>query len=315
MFVALLRKIKWSLYLPFLAYLKSILPFPKKIKKPVCFIVGCGRSGTTILGKLISKHKDVLYLNEPVHYWYAINKKTDYTDIFGRKNGKCFLDENDASKREIKKFNRLFGKKILFSRKKILIEKLPINSFRIRFLLKLNSKAKIIHIIRDGRAVVQSIKKISEDNKYKIFRLPLNLWWGRNNYKWKTLSKEAKNKKYFSAKPDKLETFSDYGAFEWITSIEEVDNMKKIIPKEQFLEIIYEDLIKNPEIIMNKILSFLNLSSYSKYNNIVKQMVYSKERENNKIFLSKDIIKPFKKLQLKLKYPVSSVELNAEIKK
>ena len=44
---------------------------------PVCFIAGCGRSGTTFLGRILSMHPGIAYLEEPRNYWIAINKKTD----------------------------------------------------------------------------------------------------------------------------------------------------------------------------------------------------------------------------------------------
>jgi hypothetical protein len=37
-------------------------PFP--LTRPV-FIVGCGRSGTTILGEMLGRHPQLAYLNEP----------------------------------------------------------------------------------------------------------------------------------------------------------------------------------------------------------------------------------------------------------
>jgi len=40
------------------------LPGDKSLNKPV-FITGLGRSGTTVLGLIMSVHKDLGYLNEP----------------------------------------------------------------------------------------------------------------------------------------------------------------------------------------------------------------------------------------------------------
>src|SRR5436190_22514624 len=48
----------------------------KKVTKPI-FILGIGRSGTTILGSLMSIHKDVGFLNEPKALWYSILPETD----------------------------------------------------------------------------------------------------------------------------------------------------------------------------------------------------------------------------------------------
>ncbi len=47
------------------------LPQIKKVKKPI-FIIGMGRSGTTILGVVMSMHRDVGFLNEPKALWHSI---------------------------------------------------------------------------------------------------------------------------------------------------------------------------------------------------------------------------------------------------
>ena len=47
-------------------FIQNILFYLKKNKytfAPV-FIIGCGRSGTTILGETLSKHSKIKYLNE-----------------------------------------------------------------------------------------------------------------------------------------------------------------------------------------------------------------------------------------------------------
>ena len=55
--------------------LYSRLPFPG-INRPV-FIIGCGRSGTTIFGTVLSKHQDVAYLNEHRRLWFSAYPETD----------------------------------------------------------------------------------------------------------------------------------------------------------------------------------------------------------------------------------------------
>ena len=42
------------------------------------FIIGCGRSGTTLLGKMFDAHPAVRYLYEPYHLWAAIEPATDF---------------------------------------------------------------------------------------------------------------------------------------------------------------------------------------------------------------------------------------------
>jgi hypothetical protein len=59
----------------------SSLPFPG-LERPV-FIIGCGRSGTTILGATLAQHQLVTYLNEPCHLWFSAYPETDIWDTEG----------------------------------------------------------------------------------------------------------------------------------------------------------------------------------------------------------------------------------------
>jgi hypothetical protein len=55
---------------------------PQQLPLPV-FIIGCGRSGTTILGQVLSAHPEVYYLFEPYHLWAAIDPMTDVLEPGG----------------------------------------------------------------------------------------------------------------------------------------------------------------------------------------------------------------------------------------
>jgi len=47
------------------------LPQIKKVERPI-FILGTGRSGTTVLGIVFSMHNQVGFLNEPKALWHEI---------------------------------------------------------------------------------------------------------------------------------------------------------------------------------------------------------------------------------------------------
>ena len=56
--------------------LEKRLPQFRQVKQPV-FILGTGRSGTTILGLILSLHRDVGFLNEPKALWHSVNPADD----------------------------------------------------------------------------------------------------------------------------------------------------------------------------------------------------------------------------------------------
>ena len=62
---------RWINPLVFAGYrLWSVLPLRKRDLRPI-FVMGVGRSGTTVLGTILALHPDVGYLNEPKALWHA----------------------------------------------------------------------------------------------------------------------------------------------------------------------------------------------------------------------------------------------------
>jgi hypothetical protein len=50
--------------------------WPGRIENPV-FIVGCPRSGTTILGQILGQTPSFFYLNEPRYIWCHVRPELD----------------------------------------------------------------------------------------------------------------------------------------------------------------------------------------------------------------------------------------------
>ena len=65
----LTTKGRWINPLIFFLYrVQQYSPFVRKVKQPI-FILGTGRSGTTILGVTLAMHRAVGFLNEPKALW------------------------------------------------------------------------------------------------------------------------------------------------------------------------------------------------------------------------------------------------------
>ena len=84
------------------------LPQLKKVEKPI-FIIGTGRSGTTILGVVLSMHKDVGFLNEPKALWHKIYSQEDLVGSYSRGIAKYRLREEDVTDEVYYTAHRLFG--------------------------------------------------------------------------------------------------------------------------------------------------------------------------------------------------------------
>ncbi len=224
------------------------LPFPG-INSPV-FIIGCGRSGTTILGISLSKHKKITYLNEPRHLWFSAFPETDiWTSKARSRNGKLVLTEADFDFKKSKKLSRLFRFATIVKRKPILVEKLPINNFRLKFIQKIFPDARFIHIYRNGLEVARSIGKASENGK----------WFGENSYKWNMLVNYARNNDDTNDLPELCATYYDKGLLEWRLSTEAAVAFLRSLPETAFVEVNYEKFIDNPVEQTSKLVEFIGI--------------------------------------------------------
>lgn len=123
--------------------------FKKDINSNLVYIVGIPRSGTTWVWGMLTSHPSIISLvredffpNEP-----SIKNKKRITSETG-----AFIRIKDD-----KKIKKIILNKIKNHPNKIIIEKTPTHITQIKRILKLFPNAKIIHVIRDPRAVISSM--------------------------------------------------------------------------------------------------------------------------------------------------------------
>lgn len=134
------------------------------IKKPN-FIVGCARSGTTILSKWFHHHPDVANLSEANDIW----DPTGYpwaSSTNGRSSPPIWINpeahtarwwQDNASRQTT--IRAVFGVYQTLKYAKVFLNKSPLNTFRIPYLLTIFPNARFVHLVRDGRAVAHSYAK------------------------------------------------------------------------------------------------------------------------------------------------------------
>jgi LPS sulfotransferase NodH len=229
----------------------------KRNHQPIAFLIGCGRSGTTILGNILSQHPQISYYFEPYHLWAAIDRKTDVLNLYHSGNASLLMDESDASNTSRDRFYQLFRSE--FSHQ-LVLEKTPLNALRIGYLNAIAPQAKFIHLVRDGVDVSYSIARLANTNAYNIAGKPkLNQWWGVNHAKWQTLVRDGVNAGYHAEEIHDLQTNASKGAYEWLVSLNEVNRWKKALDH-RFQEFSYEALLANPESILKQICDFLEIT-------------------------------------------------------
>src|SRR5690349_9110008 len=134
-----------------LAACRALAALPIQGCRDPVFIVGCGRSGTTALGTALSKHRQIAYLNERRHLWFAAYPETDiWTTHAACRKGKLVLTAADADVTRSERLRRLFRCHAMLAGRPLVVEKLPINAFRLEFLQAVFPEARYIHIYRNG---------------------------------------------------------------------------------------------------------------------------------------------------------------------
>lgn len=242
-----------------------LLPQVRKVKSPI-FIVGTGRSGSTLLGMLLSMHRQVGFLNEPKALWHFAFGNEDLIGTYSNGTAHYKMSEKHFDTGGAKRINKIFGFYLdtIFSSR--VVDKYPELVFRMDFIKKIFPDAKILFLVRNGfqtsASTVQWIKEktINKSNE-------THDWWGRNSRKWKLLLEQViPESGLLSGHMEEIKIITDQterAAVEWIVTMEEgITGLKK--HPSMVLPVKYEDLVQNPGLELTKIFSFCNLQPDSK---------------------------------------------------
>jgi len=235
--------------------------------KPI-FIIGCPRSGTTIIGKFFENNSKILFFNEVelwdknviianqsifrkliIKLWRIIRKIIPATMFVRKKHWQTtellravnIMDqekshrftESDVTEEMIDQVKYILKKEL--TPEKTLVVKNVNSSVRIPFIKKLFPHARFVHVIRDGRDVACSLGRGNEGS----------MWMHTKPTGWNNLQKKIVG-------PER-------GAWIWNTIINTVKEDVKKLPSENFYEIRYEDLVTNPEKTMQMLFNILGL--------------------------------------------------------
>lgn len=233
--------------------------------KPI-FIIGAARSGTTLLGEILSQHKDIAYWLEPKYIWRYNKPRSKHDE----------RTANETSDKTIKYIRKRFYSYLIKNKKNRFLEKTPSNVFRVSFINKVFPNALFVVIIRDGRDVTLSaykkwtskpaksaiIRRLSS-NEIPLFELP---FYGAAMFR-DVLARFFLPKKGFIWGP----TFKGMQAFrsknstikscamQWLKSVSIANRDLEQLPKDRIFKMTYENLITNPESEISALLQFLGL--------------------------------------------------------
>lgn len=223
---------------------QEYIPTSKAVMKPI-FILGTGRSGTTILGVTLGIHRDVGFLNEPKAFWAHISADDDLIGSYHKKVGKYHLSETDVNEVQIKKAHTIYSNYLRASFSSRIVDKYPEMIFRSRFLCKIFPDAKYLFLYRNGWDTCHSIDLWSK-------RLGCNKndeshdWWGLNDRKWLALCEQVV--KYDEELVSSFNLIKEYKNHVFRAAVEWIVTMKHglaLINNESVMAIKYEDFVRD----------------------------------------------------------------------
>src|SRR5579862_8991822 len=71
------------------------------------YLIGCGRSGTTVCGDALKSHPDIQYFFEPYHLWSTIDPVSDVLNLFQVGTARLLMDQQHCTEEAKRRFRRL----------------------------------------------------------------------------------------------------------------------------------------------------------------------------------------------------------------
>lgn len=254
--------------------LEKRLPVMRPVKEPV-FILGTGRSGTTILGIVLSMHRDVGFLNEPKALWHSAYGAEDLIGSYSRGPARYRLDETDATPAVVQAMHRLFSAYLLGSGSRRVVDKYPELIFRVPFVRAIFPDAKFLFLARNGWDTCHSIEhwseRLGEQRNGEVHD-----WWGVDSRKWNLLTEQlVPADEELAPHMDVIRGFkrhTDRAAVEWILTMREGLRLRARHP-DCVHTVLYEDLVNRPAEALAALRAFCNLGEDATFDEYARRVL------------------------------------------
>ncbi len=235
----------------------------------VLIILGAARSGTKILRDTFSQPAEISHIPYDINYiWKYGNLDYNFDD----------LDESHFSQNIGNYIQRQFVKLSSFNKNPkshSIVEKTVASPLRIPFILKVFPNAKFIHLVRDGRDVVESNLRMwhqKPDIKYLLKKLryfPISnvkyaTWYVNNIIKGKLKKQEGGETwgpRYSGIDDDcQTKSLSEVCAIQWKKCVESASSSLRVLDSSRYLTVRYEDFVSKPEV-LEQMLNFAEVKN------------------------------------------------------
>lgn len=255
----------------------------------ISFLIGAGRSGTTLLYKLLCLHSEIAYISnyEDKYTWLPSGLACKFANkrlkgkveswfnsgnayfmrrpwakkIFPTPNegesvySACGLPANTKvsarpDNKTLSKLLRRFTELQMRSKASVFLTKRTANNRRIKMLDTMFPDAKFIHLIRDGREVAQSLSQVE--------------WWDNHSVWWDgrtPLQMESGGEKRLAV-----------CARNWVAELDAIESDLKSIDPARTLVLRYEELLRDPMGTLKRVLDYLGLDLTEEYSNAIKSL-------------------------------------------
>jgi len=276
------------------------LPQVRSIAAPI-FIVGAGRSGSTILGKVLSMHRDVGFLNEPKAIWHSLVGKEDLVGSYTSGGASYRLQASDATDSMRVAARKIYGLYLLLGLSNRVVEKYPEMIFRVEFLKALFPDAKFLFLSRSGVDACASISCWSDRLGYSTEFETVD-WWGRDRRKWRLLLEqivpEHEDLAEVVSELAELDSHRAMAAVEWIVSMREGLRLT-VHHADSVLHVPYEMLCQTPARMLRSIFEFAELRDDERCLEYARR-VLKLRASRTELNLPKCLVEPFDSVQTEL---------------
>lgn len=278
------------------------LPQLKKVVSPI-FILGTGRSGTTILGMVLSMHPQVGFLNEPKALWHALHGGEDLIGSYSRAPARYRLGAMDVTPAMQHAAHRIYGAYLRLTFTERVVDKYPELIFRFPFVKGLFPDALFLFLSRDGWATCNSIEQWSR-RLGKYVSGECHDWWGVDDRKWRLLVSqivpEHTDLLPHQAELEKLHDHRARAAVEWIVTMREGQRLVAAHPTD-VMHVSYERLCEYPVDTAREIAAFIGVREEARYLRYAKEVLHL-PRNPDRFPLPDYLHKPFIQVQRSLGY-------------